>query len=1130
MKRLLFTIPAAVLMSIAAHGATPLGGFYYGQAEAPAGHEWQSPDSLAYNKELPRATFSPFKSVENARRVLPDYSEYTMSLDGTWKFHWVKRPELRPADFYRNDYDTSSWDDLNVPSSWNIAGLQPDGSQKYGTPIYVNQKVIFQHKVAEGDWKGGVMRTPPENWTTNDARNEVGSYKRSFTLPKDWDGREVYINFDGVDSFFYLWINGQYVGFSKNSRNAARFDITRYLQPGQNTVAVEVYRNSDGSFLEAQDMFRLPGIFRSVSLYSTPKMQIRDLVVIPDLVQRAAKGKTPAGIDGVLNITADLRNLGTKQYNDLKMVYTLYANKLYDDTNTPVKGGKVASGSVNVSPGGEVGMRTVQLKVSDPNLWNAETPYRYTLVAQLVDKSGKAIETVSTYTGFRKVEILDTKADDDEFGKAGRYYYLNGKPIKFKGVNRHETSPADGHAISRQQMEREVMLMKQANINHVRGCHYPDAPYWYYLADKYGIMLEDECNIESHQYYYGKASLSHVPEFENAHVARNMEMVHSTVNSPAVVIWSLGNEAGPGKNFESAYNAIKAFDTSRPVQYERNNDIVDMGSNQYPSIDWVREAASGQMDDIKYPFHISEYAHSMGNALGGLVDYWKAIESTNYVMGGAIWDWVDQSMYAYDPKTGERYLAFGGDFGDTPTDGQFVMNGIMFGDLTPKPQYYEVKKVYQNVGITAPRLSSGEFEIFNKQYFTLLQGYDIVCTLLEDGKPVASGKAVKATAEAHGPRTKATYRLPFAVDQLKPGSEYFVNVDLVLTQDTPWANAGYVQMYEQLPLQTALPVANAAANNGKALTVKTADKAVKVEGDGVAATFDLSTGALTGLAYGGRQMIAPEQGLQLDAFRAYVNNDNWVIGGWMRNGLYNLQHRLLNYDAKVDANGNAVVTTVVESQAPRGGKMVGGNGNARGTYTIDESKSKDFTADDFKFTTRYVWSVRPDGTVDCEADIESNNPELILPRLGFAMQTPKALNDYTYYGRGPVENYSDRKTGQRVGIYSAPVDSMYTAYTRPQNNGNREDVRWVTLVDGDGKGFKVSGPQTFSATVSPYTEMQLFLTDHTYKLPQTQTNTLHIDLGMTGLGGYSCGQGGPLDHQRVLATPHHFKFTIQPVK
>lgn len=1116
----LFFTGAMLAAAITAAAATPaLKGFYYGDAKAPGGHEWQSPDSLAYNKEQPRATFAYFESVESARRVLPENSRYWMSLDGKWKFSWVKTPELRPVGFEAPGYNDADWDTIGVPSNWNIVGLQPDGSQKYGKPIYVNQPVIFWHRVRPDDWRGGVMRTPPENWTTYEFRNEVGSYRRTFEVPKDWAGREVYINFDGVDSFFYLWINGHYVGFSKNSRNAARFNITPYLVKGRNTVAVEVYRNSDGSFLEAQDMFRLPGIFRSVSLYSTSPVQVRDLVVIPDLTDNFTNGS--------LAITASLRNLTRKAAKGLRMRYTLYANELYSDDNAPVAGAEVTSVTVNLPAGAEAD-DTTTLRVAAPRKWSAEQPWRYTLVGELLDAKGKVLDVVSTYIGFRKVEIRDTPAEEDEFGLAGRYFYVNGMPVKLKGVNRHETNPSVGHAISRPWMEREVMMMKRANINHVRNSHYPDAPYWYYLCDKYGIYLEDEANIESHEYYYGDASLSHPKEWEAAHVARDMELVHSTVNSPSVVIWSLGNEAGPGKNFVTAYNAIKAFDTSRPVQYERNNDIVDMGSNQYPPIDWVRDAVKGKMR-IKYPFHISEYAHSMGNAVGGLADYWDAIESTNFFMGGAIWDWIDQSLYNYDSATGERYLAFGGDFGDNPSDGQFVMNGIVFGDMTPKPQYQEVKKVYQNVAVRPVDMTRGEIEVFNKNYFTPLEGYDMVWSLYEDGRRVQQSNVFGGPAAASplAPRASRRYTIPYDFSALRPESEYFVTVEFRQAEAKPWAEAGYVQMAEQLAVKAAQAAESVALVKGNVAVSSPADSLRSFSGQGFQAVFNLNTGTLQSLTYGGRDVIVPGHGPQLDAFRAYLNNDAWVYGQWFANGLYNLKHRVTAVRELKDAQGHPALAFTIESQAPRGGRMVGGNGNSRGTYSIDESKSEPFGPDDFKFTTNQIWTVYPDGSIELQAVITSNNPQLILPRLGYTMEVPQALGEFTYYGRGPVENYNDRRTGQFVGRYTSSVADMTTPYTRPQSNGNREEVRWAALTDGR-RGVLFVAPGLMSATATPYTEMELFAADHPYKLPESSRTVLHLDLGVTGLGGASCGQGGPLEPDRVMASDHRFAFIIRP--
>ena len=718
-KHFVLAVLAAFSLSMAGN-AQNLKGFAYGDVEAPRGYnyvkgqepglaEWESPGELSLNKEQPKAWFFTFDSEDNARKVLPENSEYYMSLDGTWSFNWVGNPWERPVDFFKPGFDVSKWDKVQVPMNWNVYGLQADGSQKYGTPVFTNQKVIFHPRVAVGDWKGGVMREPAKEWATYKNRNEVGSYRRTFVVPENWDGRQVYINFDGVDSFFYLWINGKYVGFSKNSRNLAAFNITKYLVEGENVVAVEVYRNSDGSFLEAQDMFRLPGIFRTVSLTSTNPVELRDIRVRTDL---DAQYK-----DAVANIEVDVRNLTAKKAKKYQVRAQLYKNALYSDENEIVEGATMTKPLEQLLAGDTKTLK-LDMPVADPAKWSAEEPNRYTLVVSLLDKKGNVLETASTYMGFREVEIRDTKAEDDEFGLAGRYYYLNGKPIKMKGVNRHENNIHTGHYVTREQMEKEVFLMLQGNINHVRNSHYPDAPYWYYLCDKYGIYLEDEANIESHEYYYDKESLSHVPEFLDAHIARVMEMAHATINSPSVCIWSLGNEAGPGENFVKAYDVLKAFDASRPVQYERNNSIVDMGSNQYPSIAGTRADVQGKSKYTKYPFHISEYAHSMGNAGGGLADYWEAIESTNFYIGGAIWDWADQAFLHYDSIGQSKYYAYGGDFGDRPTDFTFCMNGVMFPDHTPKPEYYEVKKVYQNVGVKM--LDNGEVEIFNKRYFNCL--------------------------------------------------------------------------------------------------------------------------------------------------------------------------------------------------------------------------------------------------------------------------------------------------------------------------------------------------------------------------------------------------------------------------
>ncbi len=1118
MKNLLTTLfLSALALSVNAEEA--LEGFLYGNVPSPDGTEWQSPQSLSLNKLQPRAHIFPFADADAARRVLPEGSKYFQSLDGIWKFHWCAQPDQRPQGFADASYDVSAWDDIKVPGCWNVQGLGKHGEMKYGVPIYVNQPVIFYHEVKKDDWREGVMREPKDQrWTTYNYRNEVGSYRRSFTIPADWKGRQIILNFDGVDSFFYLWVNGKYVGFSKNSRNTARFDISGFLKEGENSVSVEVYRSSDGSFLEAQDMFRLPGIIRSVYLTSFPKMQITDLTV------RTLEIDSDKAL---IRIDRKLSNLKRKEKNGLRMTYTIYPVKLYsDETGDAVR--QVTAKVVTVW-GEDIALAQTTTDIAQPLLWSAEAPYRYVLVAELKDRKGNIIDCTSTYFGIRLVEIRDTKAGDDEFGKAGRYFYVNGQPVKLKGVNRHETNPTTGHAISREQMLEEVMLMKRGNINHVRLSHYSNDPYFYYLADKYGLYLEDEANVESHEYYYGEASLSHPEEWRAAHVARVMEAVRAHMNHPSIVIWSLGNEAGPGQNFVAAYNAIKAFDQSRPVQYERNNDIVDIGSNQYPSVDWVRYAVQGTGKGIKYPYHISEYAHSMGNSLGNLVDYWEAIESTNFFMGGAIWDWVDQAIDTYTAE-GTKYLGYGGEHGDWPNDGMFCMNGIMLPDLTPKPQYYEVKKVYQNVAVKLDSISGKEndavahFTIFNKNYFEPItkDTYDIVAFVIHDGTITHEGGELVALQEDILPRMDL--QCSFPVNMFYEG-EYFLNIDFRLKKDMPWAKKGYVQMAEQLFLgNTWVPLYS--MKKGPLNVTEKGGKTI-VTGKDFNFTFDNETGSLCGIQFEGKTILE-DSPLLLSAFRAPVDNDNWARNQWFQQGLYDLQHKVQGKPVITDVNGQTVLIayTVVSQARGRGGVKYRA-GKAGQPYESVADATGD--GETVSFTTTQFYNIYPDGVVLLTSSIITSDPDLPLPRLGYEVKLPSRFDQYTYYGRGPLNNYNDRKTGSFVGLYHSTVQEQFVNFPKPQSMGNREDVRWCALQDAEGYGLAFSSELgTISTSALPWSALQMTLAQHPHELPESDGTYLHLDCAVNGMGGNSCGQGGPLKPDRVLGELHQMKLVICP--
>jgi len=1071
--------------------AQGLEGYEYGQKTAPDGNEWESPQRLSLNKEQPHAYFFDFADEAQAREVLPYNSSYWMSLNGTWKFHWAPDPSSRPVEFYETTFADEAWDDITVPGCWNVQGIQKDGTLKYGVPVYANQPVIFKHTVAVGDWKGGVMREPDPSWTTYKHRNEVGSYRRSFTVPTEWKGKEIYLNFDGVNSFFYLWINGKYVGFSKNSRTTASFDITGYLVPGENQIAVEVYRNSDGSFLEAQDMWRLPGIFRTVSLNAKNKVQVSDLIVRTTELDKLA---------ATVKVETTLKNLTAKDAKELSLSFAVYACKLWEDDNTPVIGLQDIKAEVGAIKANGEANTSLDIVIRHPKLWNSEEPYRHILVGRLKDKKGNTLETFSTYFGIRKVEIKDTPASEDEFGLAGRYYYINGQPVKLKGVNRQEICLEGGNTITHQQIEDEIMLMRRGNINHVRTSHYANDPYWFYACDKYGIYLEDEANIESHEYYYGEASLSHVPEFKAAHVARVMESVRAHVNAPSIVIWSLGNEAGPGDNFKAAYQAVHDFDPTRPVQYERNNRIVDMGSNQYPSIGWMREAVKGTMD-LVYPFHVSEYAHSMGNAVGDLPQYWEAIESTNFFCGGAIWDWVDQALWNYDKKTGTRYMAYGGDFGDKPNSGTFCMNGILYPDHTPKPAFYEVKKVYQYVGVKMLDAQTGKIEVFNKNYFTPTN-MQMVWSLWKDGKKVGGDRRDFRPATQGrgmgfgmmmgmgnvGPRQRQQMIIPYQLDSLEKNCRYHVKVQFLLAKDMPWAKAGYVQAEEQFELPVECNYPSIAE--------------VAVAGDNFEVTFDDETGTIATLSYGGKEIITKGNGPLLNTFRAPTDNDCWASNQWIAKGMNNMQPKVV---------GKPIVTTEK-------------NGTKRVIYSVEYQAP----GNDFKLYAQQIWTVYPDGSIELESGITSNEPRTELARVGYAMKLPSSLSNYTYFGRGPKNNYNDRYTGSFVGLYESTVADQFEPFPRPQDMANREDVAWCALTDAEGKGVQFIAADRMSISALPWSDNQLMEAEHPYQLPESDGTYLHLDGKATGLGGNSCGQGAPLDEDRTPATARTFGFIIRP--
>ena len=1066
--------------------------------------DWENPQNLSQGREASRAFFVPFANREEALRGRRQDSSLVMSLNGNWKFKWVPRPDLRPLDFYRPETDVSDWDEIDVPSNWQMRG--------YGTPIYSNQKYTFVR-----DWPRVMMspRTEEEKRYTTPATepNAVGSYRREVVLPQDWDGREVFIQFDGVDSFFYLYVNGQKVGFSKDSRTAAVFDITRFVRPGKNVIAAEVYRYSDGSYLECQDMWRLSGIFRDVFLYSTPKVQVRDFFVHTDF-ERKADGSSDYG-KSRLRVEVEVDNRGASA-----SAFQVEA-ELLDAKNERVAQLKPMGGTVSPGQKAEVELAA---EVRQPQLWSAEKPHLYRLMLYLKDRAGRVTETISRKVGFREVRLHE-----------GRFL-VNGMPVKLKGVNRHESQHANGHTVTEEECRQELLLMKRGNINHVRNSHYPQPSYFYELCDELGIYVCDEANIESHGYYYGEESLSHPQEWRAQHVWRNQNMVEQSKNHPCVVIWSYGNEAGPGDNFAAVRDWIKSRDTSRVTQYERNNDLADLCSNQYPSVNWAREIAGRRL--LK-PWYISEYAHILCNSMGNLEDYWKAIDSSDSIIGGAIWEWIHQS---YDQEVtlpdGRRVTrqSYGGDHGEFPNDGIFCIKGVIYSDRTPTPLYEEIRKVHQNVDFACLGVTEDgtglRIALRNKHLFTDLAEYDGAWEVCEEGStPVAEGSFRMNLA----PLQRGELVIPLSAiprEKLLPDRAYFLTVSFRLREKNDWAEKGYVVATEQIALPEELTgfssqVSIRPMQKGQGLEVRNQDGQMLVIGQNFSVCFDKATGGVKNYIVNGQQLIGEKATLELNAFRAPLANDKWAMNQWLGNGFRHLVHSASPLLVERLKEGAVRISCDVTSRGVRKESLDSRDYDA-GHFSITDKGP--VTEKDFHFVTQMVYTIMPNGYISVQAGIVPSEEKIVLPRLGYVLNLPERFHHVQWYGRGPGENYPDRRAGSPVGIYSRTVEEMVERYPRPMEMGNRMDTRWVAVTDDSGVGLLVSAESgeymDFSAL--PCTAQALFDAPHPEEVSPAHATVLSINACTLGLGGASCGPF-PLNRDIPLSAPTTFVFSLRPV-
>lgn len=1044
--------------------------------------DWENERVIGINKEAGHATYIPYATIPQALADYANESPFYQCLNGPWKFNWVKSPDLRPVDFYKPDFDVSYWDDIEVPSNWQMKG--------YGKPIYISSKYPFAKNPPY------IMGNVPAGWTKSKLPNPVGSYRRDFDLPEYWNGQEIYLHFAGVQSAMYLWVNGKKVGYSQGSMTPAEFDITPFLVKGKNMLAVEVYRWSDGSYMEDQDFWRLSGIFRDVFLFAVPQMHIRNFFVQADLNEdfSSAKMKTSLvfenkGYKGAVSVEGYLLHDGEANSGE-KPVFV-----------TQVKAFDAAKKTFETN---------IEVAVDHPALWSAEIPNLYQVVFVLKNASGETMEVMATPFGFRKIEIKNSQL------------WVNGKSVKLKGVNRHEFDPENGRYVTYESMRRDVELFKQFNINTVRTSHYPNHPDFYKLCDRYGIYIVDEANLETHGMGFGKESLGHDVRWQKAHVDRVMSMVQRDKNHPAVIIWSLGNEAGSGVNFEACKNEIRKVDMVRPVHYERYNEIADIESCMYPKVEWLEE--TGAKDNPK-PFFMCEYAHAMGNAVGNLQEYWDVIESHKRLIGGCIWDWVDQGLQKEVPgKPGEYFFAYGGDYGDRPTGWNFCVNGLTTPDRSVTPKMEEVKKVYQYIAISPADILNGKVSIKNKYQFINLETFDLEWELSCNGTVIEAGMIDPL---ALAPGSSKEIAVPFVKPQMKAGAEYFLKVTFKLHADELWAKRGHVVAWEQMAVPFAVPEVKPVHPESLAsLVYHEEGDWINVSGKAFNLKFNKKVGTITDLNYFETPVlktkpeaiygIKPETnmiswdtisnssvaGPMLNIFRAPLDNDYQFGGGpgpkWRNAQLWNMRPEVKNIT--VEKDGDALkIQEDIESKAPKG-------------YAVRQHT---------------VWKINGNGFIDVTTDFDPDKLNYSLAKLGFLMEMPEGFENVNFYGTGPHENYRDRLHSAAIGRYETTVDDMFVPYLRTQDCGNRSNVRWFTVSNHNGVGMMVVADSLMSFSALHYTPLDLEKANHPYELTRRKQTILTVDLQHLGLGGGSCGPG-PMKQYLLNTEKASFGFSIRP--
>ena len=1019
--------------------------------------EWENPEIFQINRERPHATFYSFSNAEAALKA-KDWKEspHYQSLNGEWKFKYSDTSSDRPMDFYKDDFDLTQWGTITVPSNWELAG--------HGIPIYTNVKYVFP-------------ANPPN---IPHEINNNGSYKRTFEIPESWDKKEVFLHFEGVSGAMYIWVNGEFAGYNEGSKTPAEFNITKLLKSGQNSIAVQIMRWSDASYLEDQDFWRLSGIERDVYLFSKEKLALRDIQVKADLTNDFQ--------DGDLAVELELQNF-KKSRQSGRVLVSLFegSEKVFQEE----KAVAVKDGNLSVS---------FSKKIENAKPWSAETPNLYTLLIELQDKRQRTIEATTQQVGFRNVKIENNQL------------LVNGTPITLRGVNLHDHDQVTGHVIGEELTVKDLTLMKQNNINAIRCSHYPKNPFFYRLCDTYGFYVIDEANIEIHGMGTTNQGLdkdekrkkvhpSYLPQWKAMHLDRTERMYERDKNYPSIIIWSLGNEAGNGQNFFATYDYLKAKDASRPVQYEGATSYTntDIQPPMYWSVEKMIEYAE---TNGSRPLIQCEYVHAMGNSTGDLQDYWDVIEKYDIMQGGFIWDWVDQGILTKNDE-GVDYWAYGGDLGgeNIQNDANFCMNGVVNADRTIHPGLHEVKKVYQPIKFKAMAMDEGTVQIHNKLDFLNLNRFRFEWEIYKNGVQIAKGELPEIDVD---PYDSLQVSIPLSTHIRQDGNEYSVNFFAKTKEAAPLVPENHTVAYEQFVVSPYAYPKNLSAVEGEIVVDEGDDGLLKLTGNQFSAEFDKKTGVFTKLDFGFGNVL--KKGITPNFWRAPTDNDYG----------FNMPEKWKVW--RMATKDMALVDVQVDKTVPNAIKIIA-------THGLTDAPSK----------TTMTYIINDSGAIDVTLDLMDVLPDLPnLPRFGTNLILDESFNDVSWYGRGPFENYQDRKRAALVGQYQSKVSDLYFAYARPQENGYRTDVRWLKVLNENGDGILFTAPESFGFNVHHQlnddfdggdTKSQRHMSD----IVERDLTNINIDYAQMGVGGDNSWGRKPHDKYRLPAKNYRFRYFISPI-